>query len=197
MALVMLLGCRRTGGVDYFPLVAGTKSYMKIVTRTVTGSDTSWKSEVRLVSVVLGMKRIPGLGRVWVIQTPHDSGTVTHAYFRRTPKSVLQLIPRKGRPPAELLFLSLPLEKGKRWYDSQEKQQTFEVVGQETLRLEAGVFPDCFKIASVHSEIDWAMHQWFAPGVGPVKWESRLVRTKSGVRQEQYQVAELVRYEKP
>lgn len=191
------VACRPGGAPDYFPLAAGTKSYMRIVTRTVAGKDTTQTSEVRLVSVVLGPQKLPGLGRVWVIETPHDSGPAMRSYFRKTSNSVVQVIPRKGKPPLKLLFLSLPLATGRYWFDTEEEHQRFEVVAQETLRLEAGVFPDCFKIASVHSKIDWAMHQWFAPGVGPVKWESRMVRQKAGVVHEQYRRAELVRYERP
>jgi hypothetical protein len=94
-------------------------------------------------------------------------------------------------------YLSLPLERGKSWQDSKDGRELFEVVARETVEVKAGKFPDCYKVAIISTGVDWAMHEWFAPGVGSVKWESRAVWTRDSVQHEQVRQAELVRYEVP
>jgi len=195
--LGMAAGCNTNRQPDYFPLTAGVQKLMKISTRTIAGVDTSETTEVRLASVVVGESKLPQLGKVWVVETPRDSGPSTYSYFRKTKDAVVQLVPRKGKPAAEMLFLSLPLEDGKSWHESEAERQRLEVVAKETVQTEAGVFPDCYKVAVVRTDADWAMHQWFAPGIGPVKWESRSAWEKDGMKHEQYRSAELVRYGKP
>ncbi len=197
VVLVAFAGCGGRKEPDYFPLVAGARKSMRIITRSVENGDTSVTVEVKPVSVVIGERKLPGVGKVWVVETPHDSGPSSYAYFRRERDAIVQLLPRRGKPAAEFLFLSLPLAKGKSWFESDARRQRFEVVACETLATEAGVFPDCYKVAVLRADADWAMHQWFAPGVGPVKWEIRSVWEKDGVRHEQYRVAELVKYEQP
>lgn len=195
--LAVTPGCRKSAQPDYFPLVPGAQKLMRISTRHVAAAETSETTEVRLVSVVLGQKRLPEVGNVWVVETPRDSGPSNFSYFRKTPDAVVQLVPRRGKTPLTLLYLSLPLEKGKHWYDTEAQHERLEVVARETLRVEAGEFPDCYKVAVIRVDTDVAMHQWFAPGIGPVKWESRSVWEQDGVRHEQYRVAELVGYREP
>ncbi len=196
-ALLLVVGCTGGGGPDYFPLVSGSRSFMKVYTRKVVGSDTTEQIQVRLVSIVLGEKDIPGLDRVHVIEAPRDSGPSTYTYFRRDRDGIVQVIPLRGREPTELRYLKTPLSKGRGWYDTDDKREAFEVVAKETVTVEAGVFPDCYKIAIISTKVDWAMHQWFAPDVGPVKWENRAAWTKDGVNHELVRTAELVLYELP
>jgi len=192
--LLAVAGCNSNRQPDYFPFEAGVRKFMRVSTRTISDSDTTETTEVRLASVMLGERELPQLGKVWIVETPRDSGPSSYSYFRKTKEAVLQLVPRREGPPAEMVFLSLPLENGKFWYESEAKRQRLEVVGQETVETEAGEFPDCYKVAVIRRDADWAMHQWFAPGVGPVKWESRSVWEKDGVKHEQYRSAELVRH---
>ncbi|MBN2537985.1 hypothetical protein JXB37_06910 [candidate division WOR-3 bacterium] len=196
--LLMLGGCPGPEAKpDYFPLVPGARRWMEVHTRTITGSDTSETTEVRLVSRVHGEQEIPEQGKLWVIETPRDSGPAMLSYFRKSDTAVVQLVPMRDRPALEKLYLSLPLEKGKGWQDSPARREMFEVVAQETVTVKGGVFPDCFKVAIISTGVDWAMHEWYAAGVGSVKWESRAAWTRDSVNYEQVRTAELVRYELP
>jgi len=199
LALVLMLGgCPGPDAKpDYFPLVPGARRWMEVKTRTIAGTDTSETTEVRLISLVHGEQEIPEQGKLWVIETPRDSGPAMKSYFRKSDTAVVQLIPMRDRPPLEKRYLSLPLAVGKSWEDSPARRELFEVVAQETVTVKAGVFPDCFKVAIISNGVDWAMHEWYAPGVGSVKWESRAVWTRDSVQHEQVRQAELVRYEVP
>ncbi len=190
-------GCPKPAALDYFPLAKGARKHMRIFQRRIAGPDTSETTMVRLVSVVREERDLPEIGKVWIVESPRDSGRPSYSYFRKVKDAVLQVIPREGKPAAELLFLALPLEVGREWYDTDSRHQKFQVVARETVAVEAGVYPDCYKVAVVGQGVDWAMHQWFAAGVGPVKWETRSARTVEGVENVLYQRAELVRYEAP
>ncbi len=195
--LVVLSGCGQKKEPDYFPLVPGARKFMKVYSRKVVNSDTSETTQVRLSAVVRGEKELSGIGKVWVVESPRDSGPSTYAYFRKQPDAVIQVVPMKGRDPLEVRYLSLPLSVGKSWYDTEEQREQFEVVAKETIELGGHFFPDCYKVAVISSKFDWAMHHWFAPDVGPVKWESRAVWTKDGVEHELVRIAELVQYQLP
>jgi hypothetical protein len=182
---------------DYFPLVRGARRFMRLDTKEVVDGETTHTSGVRPVSIVHGERDVPGVGKVWVVETPRDSGTGQFAYYRKDKDGVTQIVPLKDRKPTEIRYLSFPLYKGKKWFDTERQRETFEVVAVETLELEGGTFPDCYKVAVLSTEVDWAMHQWFAPDVGPVKWESRAAWEKDGKRNEVYRKAELILYQVP
>lgn len=194
---VFFAGCPRQAAPDYFPLVKGARKHMRILQRRMGATDTTETTMVKLVSIVREERDLPEVGKVWIVESPRDSGRPSYSYFRKTPDAVLQVIPREGKPAAELAFLELPLAVGKEWFDTDAQRQKFQVVAKETVAVEAGTYPDCFKVAVLGQGVDWAMHQWFAPGVGPVKWETRRAVVRDGVRQDLYQEAELVRYEAP
>lgn len=191
--LLVTLGlqCRQQPD-DYFPLIEGARTYMAVTTRRVTDFDTSEQTEVRLMSEVLGEREIRTLGRVWVIQTPRDSGVSMLSYFRRDEGAVVQLVPVRGRQPMVMRYLVQPLKVGLQWYDNESRNELFHVVARERVEVPAGRFENCFKIAIVSQRADWAMHQWFAPGTGQVRWESRASWAKDGVRHEIVRTAELV-----
>jgi len=196
-ALLFAAGCAPEEEPDYFPLTEGARRFMRVSSRKVVDSDTTEQTEVRMTAYVHGEKEVPELGKVWVVESPRDSGPPTYSYFRREPEAVIQVVPIAGREPLEVRYLSLPLSKGRNWYDTEEQREWFEVVTRETVKVEAGTFPDCYKVAIVSTGVDWAMHQWYAPDVGQVKWESRAAWTKDGVKHELVRKAELVRYEVP
>ena len=58
---------------------------------------------------VAGEEEVAGLGRVWVVESPRDSGEPTRSYFRRNEDAVMQVFYGKDSQPVELTFLSLPL----------------------------------------------------------------------------------------
>ncbi|OYD16429.1 hypothetical protein CH330_02905 [candidate division WOR-3 bacterium JGI_Cruoil_03_51_56] len=196
LVLFLLPGCVKKKP-DYFPLTNGARRSMRIYSRRIVGSDTSETTRVRLVSVVQGKKQLPGIGLVWVIEVPRDSGRPSHVYFRKKKDEIVQIVFSKGRKPVKLHYLSLPLSQGDHWYDTESERELFEVVAKETVKLRAGTFPDCYKISVVSTTSNQATLEWFAPDVGPVKWKSRAVWFKDGVRHELVRSAVLVRYQVP
>jgi hypothetical protein len=199
LGLLALSGCNRHEAADYFPLAPGARRVMRVYTRTIAGKDTTDTTEVRIVEVVRGEQELPPLGKVWVVETPRDSGRPTYTYFRKHEDGVVQVLPMPDKkPPVELLYLSLPLAKGLKWYDTKSRREMMEVVAQESVAVEAGRFPDCFEVVVRSTKSDWVMSQWFAPNVGAVKWENHATWTgKDGVRRDLYRRAELIAYQLP
>lgn len=199
LALALLLaGCEQPEPADYFPLAPGARRVMRVYTRLVTGRDTSETTATRLVEVVHGERDVPQLGRVWVVEAPRDSGRSTFTYFRKRDDGIIQVLPVPDRQPVEMLYLALPLSRGLKWYDSRDRREVMEVLARDTVRVEAGTFPDCYEVTARSTRLDWTLRQWLAPDVGPVKWENRSAWTgKDGVRFELYRRAELVTYRTP
>ena len=193
--LLALAGCNRPELADYFPLTPGARRIMRIETRMISGRDTTDTVQVRTVEVVHGEKELPRLGKVWVVESPRDTGRPLYSYFRKHDDGIIQVLPTQDSTPQELLYLSLPLVKGLKWYDTKERREVIEVVARETVAVEAGRFPDCFQVRVSSTGADWTMCQWLAPDIGPVKWENRAAWTgKDGVRRELLRKAELVSY---
>jgi hypothetical protein len=190
-----LLGCDRQAPADYFPLKEGQQRAMKVFTRMITGTDTTDTTEVKVVEVVRGLKDLPGMGKVWVVESPRDSGRSSFSFFRKLDDCVIQLLPARDttKPPAEMLYLALPLVKGLKWYDTKAQHEVMEVTAQETVQVQAGTYPDCYVVAVKSTRADWSMTQWLAPNVGAGKWENRAVWTdKDGTKREMLKRAELV-----
>jgi hypothetical protein len=192
--LALLLGCDRQAPADYFPLKAGQQRAMKVFTRTIEGTDTTETTEVRVVEIVHGLKDVPGMGKCWVVESPRDTGRSFYSFFRKNDDGIIQLTQTSAdKPPVEMLYLALPLVKGLKWYDTKSQRELMEVTAQETVKVQAGTYPDCYVVVVKSSRADWNMTQWLAPNVGAVKWENRAAWTdKDGKRHEMLKRAELV-----
>ena len=192
--LIVLVACGRHAAPDYFPLNTGQERTMRVYTQLVIGQDTTETTEVKVVERVRGRADLPGLGKCWVVESPRDSSRSMFSYFKKQDDGVVQLVPvSKTKPPVEVLFLSLPLDKGSKWYDTKLQREVTEVVARETVVVAAGTFPDCYEVVSKSTRTDWTLRQWLAPGVGPVKWENLAswIR-KDGVKCSMDKRAELV-----
>lgn len=195
LGLVSIVGCNRPELADYFPLTAGAQRTMRIRTVAVAGADTTITTRVRVVELVRGEQDVPGLGKVWVVESPRDTGRPVVSYFRKLDDAVIQVIPKRDGKPDELLYLSLPLVKGLKWYDTREQREMMDVVARETVAVQAGRFADCYQVRVSSTKADWTMCQWLAPDIGPVKWLNRASWTgKDGTKYEMVREAELVSY---
>lgn len=175
--ILVLAGCAARGGADYFPLVPGAERTMRIWTQTIAGPDTSETARVRLAERVVGEEDVKGMGRLWVIEQPADSGPPMWSYFRRTRDAVLQVMVNNAGDTAGLKFLSLPLRKGLKWTFSEAQGLQSEVIGFDSLIIGSDTFPDCFEIVTESERMEWVGRMWLAPNIGPVKWENRVALT--------------------
>ncbi len=197
--LALLLACGREAPADYFPLKAGQQRTMKVFTRMIAGKDTTETTEVRVVEIVRGLEDVPGIGKCWVVDSPRDSGRASYSFFRKNDDGIIQLMPTNvNKPPVEMLYLALPLVKGLKWYDTKAESEMMEVTAQETVKVQAGTYPDCYVVVVKSTRGDWSMTQWLAPNVGTVKWENRVGWTgKEGTKHEMLKLAELVAFRVP
>lgn len=197
--LALLLGCGREAPADYFPLKAGQQRTMKVFTRMIAGKDTTETTEVRVVEIVRGLEDVPGIGKCWVVDSPRDSGRASYSFFRKNDDGIIQLVPTNvNKPPVEMLYLAMPLVKGLKWYDTKSESEMMEVTARETVKVQAGTYPDCYVVAVKSTRGDWNMTQWLAPNVGVVKWENRAGWTdKEGTKHEMLKSAELVAFRVP
>jgi hypothetical protein len=197
--LALLLGCDREAPADYFPLKAGQQRAMQVFTQMIAGTDTTETTEVRVVEIVHGLKDVPGMGKCWVVESPRDTGQPLYSFFRKHDDGIIQLMQTSAdKPPVELLYLALPLVKGLKWYDTKAQHELMEVTAQETVKVRAGTFPDCFVVSVKSTRGDWSMTQWLAPNVGAVKWENHAAWIdKSGAKHEMLKLAELVSFKVP
>jgi len=197
--LVLLLACDRQVPADYFPLRAGQQRAMRVYTRMIVWSDTTETTEVKVVEVVHGLKDVPGMGKCWVVESPRYTGHPSFSFFRKTDDGIIQLVQSTAdKPPVEILYLALPLVKGLKWYDTKAQGEVMEVTAQETVRVKAGTYPDCYVVAVKSTRTGWSMTQWLAPNVGAVKWENRAAWTdKRGEKREVLKLAELVAFKVP
>ena len=197
--LALLLACDREVPADYFPLKAGQQRAMKVFTRMIEGTDTTETTQVKVVEVVHGLKDVPGLGKCWVVESPRDTGQSSYSFFRKNEDGIIQLVPTSvDKPPVEILYLALPLVKGLKWYDTKAQGEVMEVTAQETVKVRAGTYPDCYVVVVKSTRTGWSMTQWLAPNVGAVKWENHATGTdKSGKRWELSKLAELVAFKVP
>jgi hypothetical protein len=165
----------------------------------IEGTDTTETTQVKVVEIVHGLKDVPGMGKCWVVESPRDTGESSYSFFLKNDDGVIQLVQTSTeKPPVEILYLALPLVKGLKWYDTKAQGEVMEVTAQETLKLRAGTYPDCYAVAVRSTRAGWSMTQWLAPNVGAVKWENRAAWTnKSGKRCEVLKLAELIAFKVP
>jgi hypothetical protein len=86
---------------------------------------------------------------------------------------------------------------GKAWYGNSFHEQFFEVAGREAVTVPAGRFAGCCRVDIRTDEEAWPGSIWYAPGVGPVRWEHHRARSRDGVRWERVESAELARHSRP
>lgn len=197
--LLFALACSRPELADYYPLVAGARRTLQLVTRTTTGGGASEQDTSIVTELVRGENDIAGLGRVWIVETRRDSNPPAFAFFRRHDDAIIQIVPSdEGRPPTEILYLTIPLAEGLRWYDTRAHSKVMEVVNFDTVDVPAGRFANCYQVRVTGIRSEWTLSQWFAPDVGVVKWDQRACWFDAdSVPHEIHRVGELISYEPP
>jgi hypothetical protein len=172
--LLLVAACGRPELADYYPLAAGASRTLRLHSCTIAGSDTAARESADIVELVRGEREVPGLGRVWVVETRRDTHQPAYAFFRRHDDAIIQLVPStQEKPPTEISYLLFPLARGLRWYDTRAHAQVMEVTGLDTVDVPAGRFANCYQVLVTGIRRQWTMRQWFAPDVGLVKWEQQ------------------------
>lgn len=154
---------------DYFPLESQAQRVMEVEEKKVVGAETTLVTRAEVVETVRGTKEIPGIGRVWVVEAPLDSGRSINHYYVRRGDSVLMIVPGRGGRPTRVLYLLQPLRVGLWWYDSGEQREINEVISEETVSVPAGIFAGCFRLVQKNLRVASRVEKWLAPGVGLVK----------------------------
>jgi hypothetical protein len=188
-------GCRQA---DPFPIDRDSRWEMLFLTREISGSET------------VEVRREPGLMHVTAERTDSAFGHYFVVEITRGERHLYTLLFQKRRAGTFLLLpwlvadrvtasdewiqlVAARLRPGQAWYGNAYHDQLFEVVAREVLTVPLGRVPGCYRLA-VHTDKEaWPAHLWFAPGLGPVKWEFRTIRTRDGRRWERCETAELVR----
>ncbi len=192
--LTQLSACRRKSAADYFPLIQGAVRIMEITERRITGPDTTTTRETRVVEVVKGLRDIPGLGKVWVVEVPLDSQKSAMFYFQRQGDTVFKFVPGVGGRIERIIYLIQPLTIGKKWFDSEQEREENEVTGCEDVTVPGGTFRQCFRVESHSKRVDFAQTVWFASGLGVVKRIKTQRWTQEDTVRELFRQEELVEY---
>lgn len=167
---------------------------MKVSERVVSGRDTTIHCEVRVVEVVKGLKEVPRLGKVWVVETPLQSGSSTMYYYERKGDTIFKLVPGRGGMVERIVYLIQPLSVGRKWFDSYEEREETEVVAQEDVTVPAGSFAACFRVETKSSKVNFHQTLWLASGLGVVKREKEQSWTRGDTSFELFRAEELVEY---
>lgn len=192
--LVLFVGCRRQR-LDFFPLMPGAVRIMKVYEHRVVGKDTTVHNEVRVTEVVRGIKDVPQLGKVWVVEAPLDSGKKTVYFYDRQGDTIFKIVPGRGGKPERILYLRQPLKVGDRWYDSEAERELTEVVALDSVDVPAGSFQNCYKLETKSSKVDFHQMLWLLPGLGTVKREKVQRWRRGDTMYELFQREELVEYQ--
>ncbi len=193
-ALVLFVGCRRQR-LDFFPLVPGAVRIMKVYEHKIAGRDTTAQTEVRVTEAVMGLKDVPQLGKVWVIEAPLDSGKKTVYFYDRRGDTIFKIVPGRGGKPERILYLRLPLRVGDRWYESEAERELTEVVAVDSVDVPAGKFQNCYKLETKSNKVDFQRTLWLLPGLGAVKREKIQRWQRGDTMFELFQREELVEYQ--
>ncbi|MCL6465906.1 MAG: hypothetical protein K6T77_04010 [candidate division WOR-3 bacterium] len=193
-ALVLFVGCRRQR-LDFFPLVPGAVRIMKVYEHKIAGRDTTAQTEVRVTEVVMGVKDVPQLGKVWVVEAPLDSGKKTVYFYDRRGDTIFKIVPGRGGKPERILYLRLPLRVGDRWYESETERELTEVVAIDSVDVPAGKFQNCYKLETKSNKVDFQRTLWLLPGLGAVKREKIQRWRRGDTMFELFQREELVEYQ--
>ncbi|MGQ9678520.1 MAG: hypothetical protein ACUVUD_04490 [bacterium] len=193
LGMVLFSGCHRQRA-DFFPLIPNAVRVMKVYERKISGKDTTTLNEVRVSEVVRGVRAVPQLGKVWVVEAPLDSGKATVYYYDRRGDTIFKIVPGRGGRPERILYLLLPLSVGEKWFDSEAEREVTEVVAIESVDVPAGKFQNCYKLQTKSNRVNFQQTLWLLPGLGVVKRE-RIQRWGRGDTMfELFQRDELVEY---
>lgn len=193
IALVLISNCQQQRA-DFFPLIPNAVRVMKFYGYKIVGKDTTTVNEIRVSEVVRGLKAVPKLGKVWVVESPLDSGRVTVYYYDRRGDSIFKIVPGRGGRPERILYLLLPLEVGEKWYDSEAKREVTEVVAIDSVDVPAGRFENCYKLQTKSNRVNFQQTLWLLPGLGAVKREKIQRGMRGDTMVELFQREELVEY---
>ncbi len=193
-SLILGLGDCTRRNIDFFPLIPGAVRIMKVYERKVVGKDTTQSSEVKVVEVVKGLKKMPELGKVWVVEAPLDSGKSVNHFYERYDNTIFKIVPGRGGKPERIVYLIQPLKVGGTWFDSEAERELTEVVAQESVAVPAGVFRNCYKVFTQSKRVNFQQTLWLAPGLGVVKREKVQRWEKGDTNYELYRLEELVEY---
>lgn len=193
IALVLITNCHRQR-TDFFPLVPNAVRVMKVYGYRIVGKDTTTLNEVRVAEVVRGVKAVPKLGKVWVVEAPLDSGKATVYYYDRRGDSIFKIVPGRGGRPEKILYLLLPLKVGEKWFDSEAEREVTEVVAIDSVDVPAGRFENCYKLQTKSNRVNFQQTLWLLPGLGAVKREKIQRGMRGDTIFELFQREELVEY---
>ncbi len=191
--LLVMTGCRREQA-DFFPLIPNAVRIMQVTEQRVAGKDTTVYSEVRVVEVVKGLKKVPRLGKVWVVETPLKAGSSSMYYYERKGDTIFKLVPGRGGMVERIVYLIQPLSVGRRWFDSYQEREESEVVVQEDVTVPAGSFARCYRVETRSGRVNFHQTLWLASGLGVVKREKQQNWTKGDTSFGILRVEELVEY---
>jgi hypothetical protein len=193
LSLSLLSGCRRRVS-DFFPLIPGAVRIMEITERRIAGADTTRHQEVRVAEVVQGIKQIPGLGKVWVVEVPLGNGRSTLYYYEKHLDTIFKFVPDRKGIAQRIVYLIQPLSVGQKWFDSEEKRELSEVVACEPVAVPAGSFPQCFRVETKSERVNFHQTIWLASGLGVVKRQKLQTWTRNDTTFELFQEEKLVEY---
>ncbi|MDP2858512.1 MAG: hypothetical protein Q8P50_11120 [Bacillota bacterium] len=148
---------------DYFPAVVGSVWDFE-------GHGNEYASYVRTV--------VHRSGEKTQIEV-NNGGTVTGEVYRIAANEVRQVYFMGEFYTRESLLdakenrqdvvLKAPLEPGQKW-ESSKTTKTIEQVGLE-VTVPAGTFKQVVKVLSVQKKSNWRSYEYYAPDVGPIKYE--------------------------
>ncbi len=194
LLLLLLLSCQRRQR-DFFPLVPNAVRIMQVTETKVIGQNTNTTSEVKVTEVVKGIKDVPRLGRVWVVEVPLATGKSLMNFYERKGDTVFKLIPGRDGTPERIVYLVLPLVVGKKWYDNATMREETEVIAQESVTVPAGHFANCFCLETKSKRVNFHQKIWLAPGLGIVKRVKQHSWNRGDTTWQLFRQEELVEYQ--
>lgn len=189
-------GCRQP---DYFPITEGSRWALVFFTYDFAGGETTEVKRVPGLARVVTVSEDSAAGRYYVVQVSRDSAVTFTLYFQTRPPGTFMLVPWLAADIYSsrgdwICIAARRLRPGKAWFGNSYHEQLFEVISRETVVVPAGRFPGCYKVAVRTDEDAWPGYIWFAPRVGPVRWEYRSTRSRESIRRERVEAAELVEH---
>jgi hypothetical protein len=193
LSALLAITCQRRVS-DFFPLVPGAVKIMEVTERRIAGTDTISRQEVRVAEVVKGIKDIPGLGKVWVVEVPLGNGKSTIYYYERSGDTIFKLVPDRTGKAERIVYLIQPLNLGQRWFDSADKREESEVAACEPVTVPAGSFDRCFRIETRSNRVNFRQTLWLASGLGVIKRQKSQTWNRGDTTFELFQEEQLVEY---
>ncbi|MGB9742524.1 MAG: hypothetical protein ACP5JB_03600 [candidate division WOR-3 bacterium] len=193
LLLPPLTTCQRRTA-DFFPLIPGAVKIMEVTERRIAGTDTTSRQEVRVAEVIKGVKNIPDLGKVWVVEVPLGNGKSILNYYQRHGDTIIKFVPDRTGHAERIVYLVQPLTIGQRWFDSPEKREETRVTACEPVTVPAGSFAQCFRVETRSTRVNFHQTIWLASGLGVVKRQKSQTWTRGDTTFALYQEEQLVEY---